>query len=181
MFSYARIIALAAVAAFVAPVTASAATFNEDLNVGVSYSFAQVVSPGGSFNYVFNVLDDIEISAFSISATGTGSTAAIAENDVRDIRFGFSLPATNLFSVVQSMGTTAAGFGFLPGGSFSAGDTFSIFFVDGIVNDVGLTLSFLTEAPAPVPLPAAGLMLAPVLIAGGVAAVRRRKAAKASV
>jgi hypothetical protein len=170
---------LAAVAAVVAPFMASAAVvLPYDVNVGVNYAYAQVISPGGDVEFKFTVLDDVKIASFAVTGAGTGSSNLNAENDVRDIMYGFALPATDSFSTVMSNNNTAFGGGFLPGGTFKAGTSFSIFFQDGIINDVALGLSFKTT---PVPLPAAGMLLAPVLVAGGIAAARRRKAKASEV
>ena len=143
------------------------------LNVDESYSYARVLQPGDTLQYRFTVLDDLKIKTFAMSATGTD-----AEADVRSIRFGFMEPLTGKFTFVQSIGSIAAGLGFLDGKSFEAGSVFKIIFKDGITNDVGLTLSFNTVAA--VPLPATGLLLAPFLLVGGLAGWRRRKAALAA-
>lgn len=164
---------LAAAAAIVVPFAAGAVTISNDVNVGNFYSFTSVIQPGGDVEFKFNVLDHVKIDGFAIAATASGRTGAQASADIADVTFGFSLPATNNFTTTGSFGNVAFGGGFLTGGVYKPGTSFSIFFQDGIVNDVGLTLSFATTA---VPLPAAGLLLAPVLVAGGVAAARRRKA-----
>ncbi|MDH2328476.1 hypothetical protein QCN27_16610 [Cereibacter sp. SYSU M97828] len=62
----------------------------------------------------------------------------------------------------------------------SVEDMFSFFVTTGETkNPIGFTVSWTTESPAPVPLPAAGLLLGAALLGmGGVAAKRRRKAAE---
>ena len=93
------------------------------------------------------------------------------------IRFGFVEPLTSEFTQIFSIGSVAAGIGFLNGGTFDVGQMFSVIFDDGITNDVAVTLSFGTDVSA-VPLPATGLLLAPFLLAGGIAGWRRRKSAR---
>lgn len=155
---------------------AASVTFSSSVAANQNYSFAEVIRPGDAIEFRFTALDDFKIISFSVSGTGTN-----AEDDVRDIRFGLVDPASQAFTTVSSVGNSAAGFGFLPGMTYAMGDVFSVFFTDGITNDVGLTLSFDTAPVAAVPLPAAGLLLGPVLLAGAAAALRRRKSARASV
>lgn len=112
----------------------------------------------------------MNIQSFSLSGTGTSSG-----NDVADILFGFTSPGTNPFSTIVTILDTSFGGGFLPGLKLMAGDVFSIFFTDGIVNPVGITLAFTTEAPAPVPVPASGMFLGAVVVAFGAFAARKRK------
>lgn len=169
-FAFATAVAIPALAG------AASVTFSEQIAANQNYSFAKVISPGDAIEFRFTALDDFKIVSFSVSGTGTNT-----EDDVRDIRFGLTEPTSNAFTTVSSVGSSAAGFGFLPGMTYAMGDVFSVFFTDGITNDVGLTLSFDTTAVAPIPLPAAGLLLGPVLLAGAAAALRRRKSARASV
>ncbi|MFN3972079.1 MAG: hypothetical protein ACK4GO_03090 [Gemmobacter sp.] len=165
---------LATAAAVAMPALANAAVvvFTNTLVADENYTFATVIQPGDSIEYRFTVLENLNIPQFSMSATGNN-----AEADVREIRFGFMQPVTGMFTTIQSIGSVAAGFGFMEGASFSAGDMFAVIFQDGITNDVSLTLSFGTEVSA-VPLPATGLLLAPFLLAGGIAGWRRRKSAQ---
>lgn len=178
MFSHAMKHAVAAALAVVLPAMANAATVvvPNSISVNGQYSFAHVISPGETVQFLFTVLDDLTIDSFSVAGTGTNGGS-----DIRDIAFGMMQPVTQHFSSVSAVGQAAAGFGFLTGGTFAMGDVFSVFFQDGITDDVGLTLSFETVAVAPVPLPAAGMMLAPVLLVGGAAALRRRKATRSKV
>lgn len=178
MFQTSKMFAFAFATAVAIPALAGAAPvlFASSVGVNQNYSFAEVIRPGDAIEFRFTALDDFKIASFSMSGTGTN-----AEADVRDIRFGLTEPASSFFTTVSSVGVTAAGFGFLPGMSYAMGDVFSVFFTDGITNDVGLTLSFDTMPVAPIPLPAAGLLLGPVLLAGAAAALRRRKSARTAV
>jgi hypothetical protein len=179
---------LAAVAAVVAPLMASAAVLSYYVDVGVSYAYGTTISPGGHVAFRFIALDDIRIRSFAISATASGTDAAEAMDDIADVTFGFTSSPSNKFTTIGSSGNVAFGGGFLlPSDSASPSDSFfdvcknCVFFIhfeDGITNDVGLALSFAT---APIPLPAAGMLLAPVLVAGGIAAARRRKAKASEV
>jgi len=177
MFMHARLVVLVSAAVATMPTLANAAAvvFNNDIGAGQNHSFTAVIKPGDSIEFRFTALDDFKIDSFAVSGTGTS-----AEADVRDVRFGLSLPASGLFSTVSSVGDAAAGFGFITGMAYVMDDVFSVFFEDGITEEVGLTLSFDTTAVAAVPLPAAGLLLAPVLLAGAASAFRRRKAAIAA-
>lgn len=151
------------------PQMAPAAVFNVDLVANQSFSDAQVISPGGSVEYAFTVLELLDVAAFSLSATGNNSG-----DDVAAITFGFTSPPTNSFTTIEIIADASFGGGFLPGGSFAPGDTFSIFFGDGVQNDASVTLSFDTTSPVAVPLPAAGLMLAAALMGIGVFGARRK-------
>jgi hypothetical protein len=168
---------LATAAAISIPSLANSAVivFNNTLSADQNYSYANVIQPGDMLEYRFSVLEELLIENFSVSATGNN-----AEADVEDIRFGFVEPLTGLFTTIQSIGTVAAGVGFLDGMTFAVGSVFSVIFDDGITNDVAVTLSFGTETVSPVPLPATGLLLAPFLLAGGIAGWRRRRAAQAA-
>lgn len=173
MFAKPKMFMLATAAAVAMPALANSAVivFNNTLTADQSYTYAGVIQPGDQLEYRFTVLENLRIPTFSMSATGNN-----AEEDVADIRFGFMEPLTGLFTTIQSIGSVAAGVGFLNGSVFAAGEMFAVIFSDGITNDVSVTLSFGTEVSA-VPLPATGLLLAPFLFAGGVAGWRRRKAA----
>jgi hypothetical protein len=179
MFSYARMLVVAGAAAIFAPVTADAAVvqINVDLVANTSYNLLYLLDPLEEVEYVFNVLEALKIDSFALSGTAAAAIPGEAADDVGDVLFGFTDPPSSGFSIVNDFGNSAAGFGSLPGGVFAVGDTFSIFFADGIQNPVAFTVSFQT---AQIPVPAAGLLLAPVLVAGGVVAMRRRKAQNAA-
>lgn len=178
MFSKAKILMVALAAAVVSPAAATATTVNYDLVKNTAYSIAQVILPNGDVEFAFTVKQPLKIAEFALTASTAGDTVTEAVDDLDHIRFGFTVPPVDQFSTLVPYFNTAIGFGTLPGGSYARNDTFSIFVTDGIENPVGLTLSFQTAA---IPVPAAGLMLAPVLLAGGVVALRRRKAALAAV
>ncbi len=159
----------AAAVAIALPAMAQAVTVTTDISADQPYTFSYDLFPNTTNEFIFNVTEDLDIDGFALSGTGTNSGV-----DLSDVRFGFALPADGKFTVITA-GTIAAGFGFLEGGSFMAGDTFMIYFTDGVKNKVGTTLSFDTTSPAAVPLPAAGGLL--VLAIGAVAAARRKKSA----
>jgi hypothetical protein len=175
MFSYARMLVVAGAAAIFAPVTANAAVvqIGVDLSANTSYNLLYLLNPTDEVEYLFTVLEDLKVDTFALSGTAAAATPGEAATDVSNIAFGFTDPPSSTFSTVTDFGTSAAGFGSLAGGVFAAGDMFSIFFADGILNPVAFTVSFQTSE---VPVPAAGLLLAPMLIGGGVVAMRRRKA-----
>jgi hypothetical protein len=168
---------LATATAITMPALANAAAivFNETVSADENYSFAAVIAPGDSLEWSFTVLEDLVIETFSVSGTGTD-----AGDDLAAVTFGMFQPTTGTYLMIETIGNVAAGLGFIDGASFLAGDMFSIFFDDGVDNDVAVTLSFGTQVAA-IPLPATGLLLAPFLLAGGVAGLRRRKAARAAV
>lgn len=163
---------LATATAVSMPALASAAVITYDNNVSLNqnYSFSGVIAPGDDLQFRFTVLDDLFIPNFAVSASGNDAKA-----DVEEIRFGLIQPVTGEFTLIEAVGDVASGLGFIEGMAFDAGDMFSVFFSDGIENDVAVTVSFGSEALSPVPLPAGGLLMVPFLLAGGIAAWRRRK------
>lgn len=174
MIKHSRAFALATLLALTGPVVASAATIlvTDSINAAETYTKTSVINPGDDVEFRFNVLQNLTISSFALAATGNNSGL-----DVADIRFGFAIPVNGMFTTIITSGTSAAGLGFLPGASFVIGDVFSIFFEDGITDEVGVTVSFRTDVAA-VPLPATALLLGPFLLAGGIAGARRRKIAR---
>ena len=169
-----RAFALAALLAFAAPLSATAASILvvNPITAGETYTWTSVINPGDGLEFRFNVLEDLDLASFSLAATGNNGGS-----DVADIRFGFAMPLDGVFTTIIASGTSAAGLGFLPGASFMMGDVFSIFFEDGITDEVGVSVSFRTDVAA-VPLPATALLLGPFLLGGGFAAARRRKLAR---
>ncbi len=170
MLSHGKAFLLAS-AALLLPGFAQAAPilFEYDIGAPAAYGYAEVINPGDSLEFRFNVLTDLKIAQFVFSATGNSSEA-----DVRDIKFGMIEPLTGFFTQIDSEGTSAGAFGFLDGATFMAGQIFSIYLEDGITLPVPVTMSFETTA---VPLPAAGLLMAPFVVAAGLVSRRRRKAA----
>jgi hypothetical protein len=154
----------------VLPLAAPAATlYQTDLRAGDFYTNAVPVAPGSALEFRFNVLEALRIQAISLSATGNTSG-----DDVNSITFGYGPITTQHFSTIGTVGTTAFGGGFLPGATYAVGDSFSVFVNDIVTNPASLTLSFST---ASVPVPAAGLLLGSVLLAGGAVARRRSRRA----
>ena len=160
----------AAMLALPAAAGASTITYTSDLVVGQFVSEATVINPGEEIQYTYNVTEDLVIDQFSLSATGNSGGA-----DVADITFGFTSPGTSGYTTIVTVGTSSAGLGFLPGLELAAGDTFSIYYGDGIDHPVSVTLSFLTLAPAPIPVPASGILLGAALLGMGAYATRKRK------
>lgn len=153
---------------------AATVTYINSIQAGEDYSFAAVMKPKKDVEFRFNVLDDLVIPVFA--ASGTGNSGGI---DLGTIRFGFTYPGSSMFTTILTTGTSTFGGGFLAGRTFQAGDQFSVFFSDGVRKKVALTLSFLTQSPSQVPLPAPGLLLAAAL--GAIAAFTRRKQTRAAV
>ena len=135
-----------------------------------NYSTAGIISPDETIEFRFVVKEDLRIPNFSVVGTGTD-----ADPDLRAIMFGLTTSPRQEFSDVQNIENVSAALGFLDGGSFLAGDMFSICFGDGIDNDVGVTVSFGTDVLSPVPLPASGLLTLPLLLGGAYAGWRRRR------
>ena len=172
-----RIIA-AAMAAAALPVTAGAVTvISGDITANESYSFAEVLNTGEQLRFDITAQEDVTVTSFSLSATGYGT-------DLADVTFGFDgTPTNNSFDTIIPGGETISFAGdLIPGGSWQAGESFSVFVEDGIAgglgDEVGITLSFATamEDMAPIPVPGAGALLLTAL-AGGAAVARRKKRA----
>ncbi len=164
--------AFVAAAVMMLPFAAHAATitYTSNLSAGQFVSEAHVIQPGEGIEFQYNVLENLIIGSFAVSATGND-----AGGDVQDIRFGFTSPATSGFTTITAVGTSAFGGGFLPALVLSAGDVFSVFFEDGITNAVTIGLSFEASAPSAIPLPATGALLGGVMGLFGAFAMRRRK------
>ena len=161
---------VAAMLALSAAAGASTVTYNSDLSAGQNVTEAAVLMPGDEILFSYNVMDDLNIASFALSASGNSAGA-----DIGNITFGFTSPGDTHYTTIVSIGSSTFGGGFLPGVQLSAGDTLSIYFTDGIAHPVSVTLSFLTTAPAPVPLPASGVLLAVALLGMGVYASRKLK------
>lgn len=160
-----------AVGAMASIASAATVSFTESISVDETYGQSTTIVSGNDLSFEFTALEDLEVQTISLSATG-GSAGA----DLNNIRFGFMMPPTQSLTVFPS-GSSAAGIGFLPGGTFTAGQTFQIFVDEAVdggnANDVQFTLSFETVAPSPVPLPASGALLLAAMGAG--ALLRRRR------
>ena len=161
---------VAAMLALPAAAGASTVTYNSDLSAGQNVTEAAVLMPGDEILFSYNVMDDLNIASFALSASGN-----TADADIGHITFAFTSSGDTHYPTIVSIGTSTFGGGFLPGVQLSAGDTLSIYFTDGIAHPVSVTLSFLTTAPAPVPLPASGVLLAVALLGMGVYASRKLK------
>ena len=153
------------------PFAAGAATV---LTAGTSYTEVGELLPGGTLVFSFEVAENLDIDFFSISATGSNGGG-----DIRNVTFDYDTVTGDTFDLVQAAGGAGGGLDFVAGfGPYRAGDTFSFTFRDGIVDEVGITLSFETApSVAPVPLPAAGGLLGLAVLGAGLAARRRGRAA----
>jgi hypothetical protein len=171
MFAHSKAFLLATATAICLPALASAATI-VNLSAGQPYVFAETINPRETLEFRFTALENLSVQRFTLSASGSS-----AGSDVGSIRFGFSQPATGAINPITVTDDVASGVGVLPGDTYAAGETFSIFVEDGIRNPVGVTLAFNTAAVSAIPLPATALLLLPFLVAGGVLG-RRRNAAK---
>ena len=159
----------AAIALAALPLSAVAVPIGPD----ESYTEVGTLAPGGTLVFSFEVVEDLDIDTFSVSATGTNSG-----DDIRNVTFAYDSVTGDTFDNVFSVGKVGAGFDFVPGfGPYAAGDTFSFTFTDGIVDNVGITLSFETVIPAAIPVPAAGGMLLLALLGAGAVARRRPREA----
>lgn len=154
---------LCAAAVVAAPVVASA-TVVEPGDFG---SVTQALIPGSATSFFF---DPTEETTFSFTVSGTGLVS-----DVTKLSFGYSpISGTQSFSEVVSFGPIGIGVGMLE--SVTTELPFYVYFFDnGAASTTFLTMTYTTEAIAPVPLPAAGGLMLLALGGLGVAAARRRK------
>ena len=135
---------------------------NDDVTVNVG------LNPGDSAEITFTALKALRVGTIAMSGVGNNSGL-----DLENVEFGYTSATTNVFSSVNVVpGGSASAVGFLPGGLMKAGDTFTIFWEDGIALPVSLSTSFSTYD---VPVPAALPLLIGALGVLGVAG-RRRKA-----
>jgi hypothetical protein len=125
--------------------------------------FAEILLQGAGFN------SGNDLNALTIEFSVAGSLVSSAPFQFT----GSTSPAGAL-----SEGSSAFA---PPPISVSAGDMieFSIFETnaDGISDPITLDLLLTTQRPAPIPVPAAGVLMLSLMAAGGFAAHRRRKAA----
>jgi hypothetical protein len=138
---------------------------NADITAGVSVTATEILNPGDSAEFIFTALENLRVN--TISLAGTGSNSGL---DLADVTFGFTKPALDSFSLINNTGTAASALDFLPGLTMAAGDSFTIFWEDGVAFPVGLTASFTTTA---VPVPAALPLMVGAL---GLLGVARRRA-----
>lgn len=154
------------------PVSAATILTSVDITAGDFVTVTETLLPGDDAEFRFTNIDSVDLDISNIALAGTGNNSG---SDVGNITFGLTSPTTSGFTSVVTFGTTASATGLISGFSLAAGDTFSIFWDDGLVNPVGVTSSFsTTEATTVIPLPAAGLMLAGALGALGI--LRRKRA-----
>lgn len=135
-----------------------------------------VTAPNGTVQFDFVAGQDLTIPGFSLAAVGNSGGA-----DIDKIMVSF-VPENGKSTLLTSsgkIGDTAWGGGTMLGFSVNEGDSWSILFQvangQSVKRDVGVELAFLPEAVAPVPLPAAGVLLLAAVAAGGVVGRRKKK------
>ncbi|MGS4947990.1 VPLPA-CTERM sorting domain-containing protein [Meridianimarinicoccus sp. RP-17] len=141
-------------------VTPTGATLvtNVDLNVGQFITATEVLAPGDSAEFTFTALERLRVS--TIALAGVDNNSGI---DLGNVEFGFTSATTDSFSTIVSFGATGSAIDSLAGLTLEAGESFTIFWEDGLSAPVGLAASFRTTA---IPVPAA----LPLMI-GGIAAL----------
>ena len=171
MFAKISAFLLAVAIATALPGPGRAAVVSSDITVNAAYSKTGTLLSGQTLEFKFKALQALFIDAFSLSATGTNSG-----NDLNKVTFGYTTPTSDFFDTVVTVGKASFAGDFLVGTIFPKDTIFSIFFEErGIKNPVGVTVSFQTASP--VPVPATGLLLGTVLLAAGAFARRSLKAA----
>lgn len=136
-----------------------------DITAGVSVTATEILNPGDSAEFTFTALENLRVNTISLAGTGSNSGT-----DLADVTFGFTASPTDMFDTITNTGTAASALDFLPGMVLAAGDSFTIFWEDGVAFPVGLTASFTTTA---VPVPAALPLMVGAL---GLLGVARRRA-----
>jgi len=137
------------------------------VDVGDFVSSAEALAPGDTAEFQYTAVSDLRVAGFSLSGSDGSNGTALA-----DVKFGFSSPAMNSFaSIFPGPGNTGSATGSLPSIVASAGDTFTIFWENGMTGPVGVTASFNVSQ---IPLPAGLPLLVGALAALGIA---RRKIA----
>ena len=158
--------ALAAVAALALPLSAGAAT---TLNVGDSDTNAFTLNSGDTASFAYTPTSNMRISIVTTSGTDTAAAANLMK-----ILFGVN-GATQHFSTYSIPDSTASAEGQIA--TFTTSSPFTIdFSAFGTSSKVSLGYSFNTFSVSTVPVPAAGIMLGGVMLAGG--AFARRKKSK---
>jgi len=149
-----------------APAPANKIT-TEDVDIGDFVSTTEILSPGDTAEFQYTALSDLRVNGFSLSGTDNASGT-----DLANVKFGFTSPATNSFtSIFAGPGGTGSATGSLPFLVASAGDTFTIFWEDGVTAPVAVTASFnVSQIPLPAGLP---LLVGALAVLG----VARRRAA----
>lgn len=151
----------------VAPPPANLVTAR-DISVGNFISATEVLAPGDTAEFTFTALEALRVSTIALSGTGNNGGS-----DLGNVEFGLTSATTNTFSTIISFGKTASAFDSLPGLVLAAGDSFTIFWEDGIAAPVALTASFSTTA---VPVPAALPLMIGGIAALGAVARKKKKA-----
>lgn len=157
----------------IASVTAASAATTITTNESYITTGGVVLPTNGSYQYDYQALTDLSIANFALSAVGDS-------DDITQLQAGF-VPnnGANTVLVAFFAGSNVPGGGLLSGLTLSAGDTFSILFEviagGSLSKAVGVQVSFDTTPPAPVPVPAAGVMLISALGAAGFAVRRKKK------
>ncbi|WP_116135126.1 PEP-CTERM sorting domain-containing protein [Tropicimonas sp. IMCC34043] len=162
-----KVLLLTTALAALAPLAASAVTFNVT-GAGLD-SEGTTLYPSGTATYNFEVNSATPLT-FSFIIAGTGYAT-----DLADVTFGIdgSGTTTTWSSIIPPTGIASAS-GTLA--SITTSSNFSITFYDGVTDPVGISLTYIAEV-APVPVPSS----LPLLI-GGMGAfglVLRKRAKKA--
>lgn len=162
-------LAAAFAAATLAAGASSAATVIQTITIGPGdfVTTVEILAPGDTAGFTYNASGPLTVSDIAVSGTGNNGGS-----DIGNVTFGFTDPPTTSFPVVSvgPDGSSAFAGGTLPGVSLMSGESFSIFWSDGITAPVGVTASFTVAAipvPAAMPLFLAGL--------GALGVVRQRR------